>query len=74
VPASREIHFTPNGVSISAGPMAINMQPLRGCREFGHFEYVGHVMIDIRTLGNHYVVVRHDYVVVCPYGAGTPEV
>jgi hypothetical protein len=31
-----QIHFTPNGVSISAAPMAINMQPLRGCRESGH--------------------------------------
>ncbi len=24
-------HFTPKGVSVSAGPMAINIQPLRGC-------------------------------------------
>ena len=31
VPASGQPHFTPKGVSICAGPMAINMQPLRGC-------------------------------------------
>jgi hypothetical protein len=24
-------HFTPKGVSVRAGPLAINMQPLRGC-------------------------------------------
>jgi hypothetical protein len=29
---SRETHFTPNGVSICAGPMSTNMQPLRGCK------------------------------------------
>ena len=29
--SSRETHFTPKGVSIGAGPLAINIQPLRGC-------------------------------------------
>jgi outer membrane protein assembly factor BamB len=28
---SRQLHFTPKGVSICAAPMTINMQPLRGC-------------------------------------------
>ena len=27
---SRETHFTPKGVRICGGPIAINMQPLRG--------------------------------------------
>jgi hypothetical protein len=31
VRVSHRTHFTPKGVSIRAAPVAINMQPLRGC-------------------------------------------
>ena len=45
MPSSRETHFTPKGVSIAAGPMAINIQPLRGCST--NFKFVDETGLEI---------------------------